>query len=69
VLGCGGGSGDAPNNNEKGNRAKTEGRQSYDPKGMFRVLGNGTFANEQTKDLTDEEKRKLRNQIGRSGSL
>jgi hypothetical protein len=39
VLGYGGGSGDAPNNNEKENRAKTEGRQSYDPKGMFRVLG------------------------------
>jgi hypothetical protein len=36
---------------------------------MFRVLGNGRFTNEQTKDLTEEEKSMLNDQISRSGSL
>jgi hypothetical protein len=69
VLGYGGGSGDAPDKSDEERRRKTPDRQSYEPNGMFRVLGNGRFTNEQTKDLTEEEKRRLSDQISRSGSL
>jgi hypothetical protein len=67
VLGYGGGD-DAPDKSEEQRRRRTPDRQSYEPNGMFRVLGNGKFTNEQTKDLTEQEKSTLNNQISRSDS-
>jgi hypothetical protein len=67
VLGYGGGD-DAPDKSEEQRRRRTQDRQSYEPNGMFRVLGNGKFTSEQTKDLTEQEKSMLSNQISRSDS-
>ena len=65
VLGYGGGDA-APDNGGEQRRKGSPGRQSSDVNGMFRILGNGDFSSEQTKDLTEEERSKLR-QI--SGSM
>ncbi|MGO4686098.1 hypothetical protein [Hyphomicrobium sp. 2TAF46] len=35
-------------------RDRSPGRQSYDPNGMFRVLGNGKFNASQTDKLTED---------------
>ncbi|MBB4199989.1 hypothetical protein CCR94_21585 [Rhodoblastus sphagnicola] len=70
VMGYGGGDGNpGDNNNNDDRRPKPPGRQSYDPNGMFRVLGNGNFTEEQTKDLTNDEKQRLYNQISRNGAF
>lgn len=44
-------------------------KQSYDPNGMFRVLGNGEFTAEQLKDLTEDERAALLQRLGRKASL
>jgi filamentous hemagglutinin family protein len=70
VLGFGGGNGDGSPESEEELRRRTKGQQTYDPNGMFRVLGNGEFTGEQTRDLTEEERNKLGGtQTGRSGVL
>ena len=57
VLGYGGGGADEK---EREAPRATRGRSSsYDPNGVLRVLGNGTFSPEQTQQLTAEERRKL----------
>ncbi|MGY3608185.1 MULTISPECIES: filamentous haemagglutinin family protein [unclassified Bradyrhizobium] len=60
-LGFGGGNGTEPDANREPARKKQS--QNYDSNGMFRVLGNGTFTAEQTKDLTEQEKRKLDDEV------
>jgi hypothetical protein len=60
VLGYGGGEGNEdnpPSRDEQ--RGKKPGQQTYDRSGMFRVLGNGEFTNEQMKDLTESERSRL----------
>jgi filamentous hemagglutinin family protein len=61
VLGYGGESGneDNPPARQDERRDRKPDQQSYDRSGMFRVLGNGEFTNEQMKDLTDEERSRL----------
>lgn len=74
VLGFGGGGGGNNNNNEPEQRppsnqqTPSDQQSRYDPNGMFRVLGNGRFNGDQTKDLTDGEKRELETQLRRSGT-
>ncbi len=66
VLGYGGSDGD-DNPQPQDPQRKNNGKQSrnYEPNGMFRVLGNGKFTDEQTRDLTEEEKSRLNDQITR----
>lgn len=62
VLGYGGGdSEDRRNERDERSRDRTDG---YDPKDSVRVLGNGQFSREQTRDLTEEERAKLRKLSG-----
>ncbi|MBR1221659.1 filamentous hemagglutinin family protein [Bradyrhizobium sp. U87765 SZCCT0131] len=56
VLGYGGG---ADDKEREAPRATRERSSSYDPNGVLRVLGNGTFSPEQTQQLTAEERSKL----------
>ncbi|MGO4714356.1 filamentous hemagglutinin family protein [Bradyrhizobium sp. 2TAF24] len=67
VLGYGGG-GDEPEGEQR-RGPKRQSSINYDPNGMLRVLGNGTFTAEQTADLTAEERRKLLSQINTGGPL
>lgn len=70
VLGYGGGDGERrqpdPSEDEK---RRAPDKQSYDPNGMFRVLGNGEFTAEQLKDLTEDERAALLQRLGRKASL
>lgn len=70
VLGYGGGDGERrqpdPGDDE---RRRAPDKQSYDPNGMFRVLGNGEFTAEQLKDLTEDERAALLQRLGRKASL
>jgi hypothetical protein len=61
-IGFGGGDEEQPPSDRQ---HKNSGKQSsnYEPNGMFRILGNGKFSDEQTKDLTEQEKSMLNNQI------
>lgn len=70
VLGYGGGDGERrqPNGDEDEKRRAPD-KQSYDPNGMFRVLGNGEFTAEQLKGLTEEERAALLRRLGRKASL
>jgi len=71
VLGYGGGDGErrqpAADDDEEEKKRRAPGKQSYDPNGMFRVLGNGQFTSEQLKDLTEEERTALLRRLGRDG--
>lgn len=72
VLGFGGGGGDGGvnnnNNPERDSRPRDDQNSGYDRNGMFRVLGNGQFSTDQTKDLTDGERRELETQLRRGNS-
>jgi hypothetical protein len=57
VLGFGG----ARDTEEPERRDGKQSGNNYDSNGMLRVLGNGTFTAEQTKDLTEQERRTLGN--------
>jgi hypothetical protein len=49
---------------------RARGRQSnnsYDSNSVLRVLGNGTITAEQTKELTEEEKRAVNSRSGANG--
>jgi filamentous hemagglutinin len=63
VLGYGGGgSGDEvlPQDQENKKRGNASDKQSsYDPKGMFRVIGNGELTAEEKQNLTQEETQNL----------
>jgi hypothetical protein len=67
VLGFGGSSGEEPENDQRRDRGR-QSSNNYDSNGMLRVLGNGTFTAEQTKELTAEERRKLTSQVSMPGS-
>ena len=68
MLGFGGGDGEQRQPDANGERC-APGEQSYDPNGMFRVLGNGEFTPAQLKNLTEEERTALLRRLGREGSL
>jgi hypothetical protein len=62
VLGYGGGDGDSgtaapPASGDEKRRTPTD-RQSYDPNGMFRVIGSGELTGQQMDVLTPEERRR-----------
>ncbi|MEW6645034.1 MAG: filamentous hemagglutinin family protein [Pseudomonadota bacterium] len=67
VLGYGGG-GDEPGS-EPRRDPNRQSSNTYDPNGMLRVLGNGTFTAEQTAALTAEERSKLSSRIRTDGPL
>ncbi|MGK2742385.1 filamentous hemagglutinin family protein [Tepidicaulis sp. LMO-SS28] len=61
VLGYGNDGSGAPNQNLRQEKRRQDGRESqYNPDGAVRVLGNGQFTEEQMKDLTEAERRRLR---------
>lgn len=62
-----GGNDSAPPQND--NLRKRSERDRYDDNAMFRVLGNGSFTAEQTKDLNAEEKENLKRQTGQGNGL
>jgi hypothetical protein len=71
VIGYGGG--DACDNGQshatcedRPNAAPRSDKLNYNPNGMFRVLGNGTFGPEQIKDSTEEERQNLNIEMGRN---
>ncbi|WP_178130531.1 filamentous haemagglutinin family protein [Reyranella sp. CPCC 100927] len=70
VLGYGGGQGGGDTQRRDDAPPRPGGsQQGYDAQGMFRVLGNGTFTGEQVRELTDEERRKLHQQVGQNAPL
>ncbi|MBB4425814.1 filamentous hemagglutinin family protein [Bradyrhizobium sp. CIR48] len=71
VLGYGGGGGGQSPQPDAGDdeRRRAPDKQSYDPNGMFRVLGNGEFTAEQLKNLTEDERAVLLQRLGRKASL
>ncbi len=61
VLGYGGGSGDqaTPDQQQDDNQQHDKRQhQSYDPSGMFRVIGNGQLTEQQNEALTPDERRR-----------
>ncbi|MBR1221828.1 filamentous hemagglutinin family protein [Bradyrhizobium sp. U87765 SZCCT0131] len=58
VLGYGGGSGEENGHDDKP-RPPSSGRQSYNPEDSIRVVGYGPLTEQDTRGLTEEEKRKL----------
>jgi hypothetical protein len=69
-LGFGGGDGSnapPPQQDEKRQR-RSDSEQNYDPKSAFQLLGNGALTQEQQRELTDEEKSKLK-QLEHSSAL
>jgi filamentous hemagglutinin len=56
VLGYGGSSGDAPVQQDDRQQRNSKQRQSYEPTGMFRVIGNGQLTERQTEALTPDER-------------
>ncbi|UGV28505.1 filamentous hemagglutinin N-terminal domain-containing protein [Rhodopseudomonas boonkerdii] len=64
VLGYGG-SDSEDRRNDRDDRSRNQ-TQRYDPNDSARVLGNGRFTREQTGDLTEEERAKLRQLSGNS---
>jgi hypothetical protein len=62
-LGFGGGAGDEDKPRQQDQRKGDRDQQSYDPGGLVRVLANGEFSDEQIKDLTEEEKARLREAV------
>jgi hypothetical protein len=68
VLGFGGGSGEEQPDGEQRRSRDRQGSNNYDSSGMVRVLGNGTFTAEDTKQLTAEERNTLTTQVAAPGS-
>jgi hypothetical protein len=64
VLGYGGSDGGAPDDGPKPGDRRRAAKSSYDPNDTVRVLGNGAFTGEQTRELTDAEREKLRQMSG-----
>ncbi|MDR3493346.1 MAG: filamentous hemagglutinin family protein [Ancalomicrobiaceae bacterium] len=60
VLGYGGASDSPSSPQQPDQRRKKPDEQSYDPNSAFRLLGNGALTQEQQKDLTEEERNRLR---------
>jgi hypothetical protein len=67
VIGYGGDTG-APAQPQDDKQHKTENDKNYDLNSAFKLLGNGALTQEQQKNLTDEERTKLR-QLERSNAL
>jgi filamentous hemagglutinin family protein len=69
VLGFGGGDGNSPDGNGEQPKPREQSSSNYDPNGMIRVLGNGSRAAEQTRELTADERRSATNQVRAAGPL
>jgi hypothetical protein len=59
---------EAPAQPQNDKQHKSDNDQSYNPNSSFKLLGNGALTQEQQKNLTDEERSKLR-QLQRSNAL
>jgi hypothetical protein len=68
VLGFGGGGGEEQPDSEQRRSSGRQSSNNYDSRGMVRVLGNGTFTAEDTKQLTAEERNTLTTQVSAPGS-
>jgi len=70
VLGYGGGDDnpEAPAQPRNDKQHRSDNDQYYDPNSSFKLLGNGALTQEQQKNLTDEERSKLR-QLEQSHAL
>jgi filamentous hemagglutinin len=69
VLGYGGSDGTPEPQPEDQRRRGSQNDESYDPNSAFKLIGNGNLTGEQQKNLTAEERDRLKGQIGRRGSL
>ena len=68
IIGYGGGDGVQDQRQDEKKQHKSENNGIYDPKSSFKLLGNGMLTQEQQKNLTDDERSKLR-QFEQSNAL